>query len=590
VQVEQLEAAEAGRAQRRFDVLLVAERLEFSRGAEKIARLAGHAMRRERFPEDLEIARLEVAGVFGDLVEVGIDAPLADLVANDRHLSRGDVGAVVGAGLGRFGVDARLQPLAPRLDARRRQHVKLVLRQLGPAGAAGVEPARIGGFAAGDPRAEIGIGGSATGLVGRSHQHERRVIPVGAQDALGLGFEPGVDRLARAEGRRLVGPRGRLDVKIETHLVGGGERGLRRTPRMEPQQVEPVCPRDPEDAPPFRDFGWRVPGLWKNSALQRAAEENLAAVQRELRALRREFAQPEVHGAGFAARECRRQPVQRGRELVPEGGGGAERERGGEGAVGGERRGGCATERGDGEFDGRRQRRAGCRAHRAAHGHAARRHVRINLQIVDPRWRGGGEFEAADDAVPVALGVIGNAVGVFADVEVDGVVDAEGELVPAGGHRGAEVVDVRRGQAVVRAEGAAVEPDVRLPVRALEREHDPAARPGRRDFHVALEPRRARVIRFWLQPERHLEVARLPVARVFRRGEERFVDDAADPLRRERDGLADALAREGARQRERVGQLAFEPARAEAGVLAVELKAPLAAERQAHGRGRCGAR
>ena len=35
--------------------------------------------------EDLEILRLENAGVFGDLVEIREDAPLADFVADDRH-------------------------------------------------------------------------------------------------------------------------------------------------------------------------------------------------------------------------------------------------------------------------------------------------------------------------------------------------------------------------------------------------------------------------------------------------------------------------------------------------------------------------
>lgn len=67
--------------------------------------------------EDLEIAGLEVTGVFADLVEVGVHAPLADFVADDGNLSGGDVGAVVGEGFGRLSVDAGIEALAPALDA-----------------------------------------------------------------------------------------------------------------------------------------------------------------------------------------------------------------------------------------------------------------------------------------------------------------------------------------------------------------------------------------------------------------------------------------------------------------------------------------
>ena len=49
-------------------------------------------------------------GVAGDLGEVGVDAPLADLVADDRNLAGLDVLAVIGHRLGRPGIDARGEP------------------------------------------------------------------------------------------------------------------------------------------------------------------------------------------------------------------------------------------------------------------------------------------------------------------------------------------------------------------------------------------------------------------------------------------------------------------------------------------------
>ena len=85
VQVEQLEAADARRAQRGLDFLLVAERLELAGGAQEIAPLVQHPVLGQRIAEDLEVLRLERAGVFADLVEVRIHAPLAHLMHDDRH-------------------------------------------------------------------------------------------------------------------------------------------------------------------------------------------------------------------------------------------------------------------------------------------------------------------------------------------------------------------------------------------------------------------------------------------------------------------------------------------------------------------------
>ncbi len=118
VEVEQEEAAHARRAQGRLDLLLVEERLQLAGRVKEVRGLVLHAAGLQEVREDVEVLRLQVARVLRALGEVRERAPLADLVADDRHAARGDVLAVVGARLRRPRVDARAQALAPRLDAR----------------------------------------------------------------------------------------------------------------------------------------------------------------------------------------------------------------------------------------------------------------------------------------------------------------------------------------------------------------------------------------------------------------------------------------------------------------------------------------
>lgn len=75
-------------------------------------------------------------------------------------------------------------------------------------------------------------------------------------------------------------------------------------------------------------------------------------------------------------------------------------------------------------------------ASRVGHGELdpgrARGHFGINLDFLDPyRWQ-DLQFDAAHDAVPVALGMIADAVGIFANVYYAAVIDLDGQRVGAG--------------------------------------------------------------------------------------------------------------------------------------------------------------
>src|ERR1017187_8702555 len=75
---------------------------------------------------------------------------------------------------------------------------------------------------------------------------------------------------------------------------------------------------------------------------------------------------------------------------------------------------------------------------------------------------------------------------------------------------------VRRAEADVRADFLVVEPDGGFPVRPFEKQHDAFAIPVRRDFYVALIPRRAEIMSHGLTQKRNLHAARVRVSGVVR--------------------------------------------------------------------------
>jgi hypothetical protein len=89
VQVEQLEPAEGSGAQRGLDVVFVGERLELAGGHEEIIGLIEQAIAPCGLAENLEVPGFEMAGVFVDLAEIRISAPLADLMGDRRRIAEG---------------------------------------------------------------------------------------------------------------------------------------------------------------------------------------------------------------------------------------------------------------------------------------------------------------------------------------------------------------------------------------------------------------------------------------------------------------------------------------------------------------------
>ena len=61
--------------------------------------------------------------------------------------------------------------------------------------------------------------------------------------------------------------------------------------------------------------------------------------------------------------------------------------------------------------------------------------IRIQMNLIDPNWRGGAELDFSNHTIPDRLGVLDVGVGT-ADIELLAVVDAEKEIVFSQGDRG----------------------------------------------------------------------------------------------------------------------------------------------------------
>ena len=115
--------------------------------------------------------------------------------------------------------------------------MKLILRQLRVAAAAGPQSARIQRFEMADVAGEKSVKFFAARLIAISHQGKTRMVAVGFQDARRFRVNPRIYRLAVAEGRALVRPRARFDLEIKTQFVRRRKCRFWRAPRMEPKQI-----------------------------------------------------------------------------------------------------------------------------------------------------------------------------------------------------------------------------------------------------------------------------------------------------------------------------------------------------------------
>jgi len=419
----------------------------------------------------------------------------------------------------------------------------LVLWDDRPARAAGVDAPRVLALPMLHELSEVFLLAVARRFVAIGEHAERRMIAVGLQDAVRLGVDPLVNGCAIPDRRSAVGPGGALDVVHHTHLIGREERCFRRTPRMKTQMVEAMGLGGSEDLAPCSYVRRRIAGQREDAAFECAAKEGLAPVESELRPLRGEFPHAE-DDCPFVCEilplDRHPQAIQVRRELVPQPHVVAHRiidlhdlirvlHRKQHGPLGHF----VPSARIEARCLKRQRPRvplAAVAGDRDANLGVPVLDVRIDLHVGNLNVVIRSQFDVADDAVPVGLRVVGDAVRVDTDADLDRVVHADRQGVPALAEH-AEIIFVGHAEAVVRADRLAVDPDLSLPVTSFEEQHDPFGVPLAGDVDFLLVPGGSNIVFDWSQPEGHFDVARLAVRLILFGCEPGLVHDLAGPRR-----------------------------------------------------------
>ena len=425
-------------------LVFIGKVLQLTAGMEEPLGLRGHAVVAQQVAEDFEVARLIGAAlILSDFLEVREGTPLPLLVGDDRSGVRQRVAIVArNAYLVEIVVIAVRCMHVPVEAACPTLH--MVFRPIIPC------PAATNAGSAIDLRGVVLVHclhpviairhPVASRLIASRHHHKRRMMAIGIDDAAGLLEKVFVDDLTATQLHAMIGPRRSFGLQVEAHLVGSGKGGFGRAVAVEAHMVEPILTTLLEDSEPRRLIGGRIARLGEAAVLYRATQPDGFAVQVELRSADADVAHAEAQRERPAVvADLPRVEIRV--ELVPELEGVAEVERVDGVAAHVDDDTACGNIGND--TDGR------CRLARA-------------------------QFDAPDDAVPVALRLVGHAVGILSDAHIlDPVVDADADGVPAAeAHEGRDVVLVGCGERQLVTHLPAVDEDGGLDVGTLEEEHD----------------------------------------------------------------------------------------------------------------------
>ena len=243
IERQELETRIVLRPQITLYLILIAKCLQMSTGHQEFLRLLLHAVLPKQVAEDLEVTGLIHTHILRHLAKIGKSAPLALLVSHDRTIVSDRVlivlrelhQAIVVV------VSTRL-PLIPVESSRSSLH--MILRPIIPGPVAtyrspAIEPRRIVTFHGLHPG--VAVGHPVAGrLITRSHHHKRGVMAVGVHNAPRLLQQILVYLLPLAEFHPVIRPCWPLGLQIDTHLVGSGKSGLRRTVGMEAHVVQSI--------------------------------------------------------------------------------------------------------------------------------------------------------------------------------------------------------------------------------------------------------------------------------------------------------------------------------------------------------------
>ena len=478
VESQELETGIVAGAQVAFNLVFIAEHLQATAGHEKLLGHRLHAVIAQQVAEDFKITGFIGTRILADFLEVGEGAPLALLVGDDGRLVghrvliiAWELDAAVVIVVGRR---CRTVPLVESSGST----LDVILRTAVPSPAAtdagtAVELRRIILTHLLHPVVAV-VHPVAGRLVAGSHHHERRMVAELVENTLRLLNEVVVNLHAATQADTVVRPRRTFHLQVEAQTVGNGESRLRRAVAVEADVVQAVLLTLAEDTLPRRFVGRWIARLGETAVLDRTSQEERATVDVELTPLSRHLAQSEGD-RHIPAVVLQHLGIEPGIELIPQLGLRVEVD-----AV-------VALVDGDVKVV----------VFQMGH-HPLAPYIDASLQL-----------DTSDDAVPVALRLVGDAVGVLPDADVlDAVVDAQHYLV-----RLTEADDVRHVIAMGRRQRhlpsylMTVDVSLRLNVCPLQEERYGLTAPLLRHVDLTAVPCRTDIVALWRQEEGKLHLA-----------------------------------------------------------------------------------
>ena len=486
--------------------------------------LTRHTVISQQIRKDLEVAGLIGSRVLRNLLEIREGAPLAHLVGHSRivHIEGYRRSALLNH-TNHIPIEVvfRLRSLfVPIQSTCTTLYMILAFRIPGPTatnGCATIYTALISCILPFFHKIAYPFHPVSRRFIARSKHAEARMIAIFLNHSLGFLHQIMVDGHAIAQLYTMIWPRWTFGLKIDSHLIGCRESCLGRTIRMESHHIESILLAFSENTEPRNLIGWRITGFRETAVAHGSTHPNLLAVHIKLSAFDGDLAHTKGGTDRFLAHRSS-QGIKIRMEFIPK----ADI---------------LAHRNNDGEFSitfslyfSKRMLDAtyikleislpGIPRHIHHHLNLLSLYIRINLQVADILLLMRLQFHFADDAVPVALGLVGYAMRILTHAYIFYAIihlDADFIILAIYNIR-CNIKLMRHTQRRIPARQLAVDINRSLYMRTFQIEDNALLLPLLRHKHRFAIPRIADVMLLWGEEERKLHGsldAMLPIRQHF---------------------------------------------------------------------------
>ena len=524
VQAQQLEARIILGSQVALQIILICQGLQLAAGMKELLCLTRHSVISQQIRKDFEVAGLIGSRVLRNLLEIWEGAPLSHLVGHSRlvHI-KGNRRSSLLNHTNHIPIEVvfRLRSLlVPIQSARTTLYMILALRVPSPTATNGcttIYTSLIACFLPFFHKVAYPFHPVSRRFIARSKHAEARMIAIFLNHSLSFLHQIMVDGHAIAQLYTMVWPRWTFGLKIDSHLIGCRESCLGRTIRMESHHIESIFLAFLKNTEPRSLIGWRITRLRETAVAHRSSHPNLLAIHIKLST----FDGNLTHTKGSAKRflaQSSSQGIKIRMEFIP-------------------KPDILAHRNNDGEFSitfslyfRKRMLDAtyikleisllGIPRHIHHHLNLLALYIRINLQVADILLLMRLQFHFSDDAVPVALGLVGYAMRILTHAYIFYAIihlDADFIILAIYNIR-CNIKLMRHTQRRIPARQLAVDINRSLYMRTFQIEDNSLLLPLLRHKHRFAIPRIADVMLLWGEEERKLHGsldAMLPIRQHF---------------------------------------------------------------------------